>query len=112
MAEAGGACCRYLQGLFALAHDTSTEVRKAVCTGLVQMLQLQPELLAPHMHDIIEYMLASTQVSSPSPQLACRLRGLGKLGCSRCFDKSLCLCSFVWSWQDLTNKLDYLCRVA
>ena len=54
--------CRYLQGLFALAHDPSTEVRKAVCTGLVQMLQLQPESLAPHMHDIIEYMLASTQV--------------------------------------------------
>ena len=65
--RAGAHCavaCRYLQGLFALAHDASTEVRKAVCTGLVQMLQLQPERLAPHMHDIIEYMLASTQVSA------------------------------------------------
>lgn len=52
---------RYLQGLFALAHDSSTEVRKAVCTGLVQMLSLEPDRLQPHMHDIIEYMLASTQ---------------------------------------------------
>ena len=26
------------------------------------MLHLQPDLLAPHMHDIIEYMLESTQV--------------------------------------------------
>ena len=31
----------------------------------MQMLQLQPELLAPHMHEIIEYMLASTQVRPP-----------------------------------------------
>ena len=57
---------RYLAGLFALAHDPSTEVRKAVCTGLVQMLQLEPDRLQPHMHDIIEYMLASTQVPLPS----------------------------------------------
>ena len=57
-----GCMCRYLAGLFALAHDASTEVRKAVCTGLVQMLQLEPDRLQPHMHDIIEYMLASTQV--------------------------------------------------
>ena len=33
-----------------------------MCTGLVQLLHLQPERLAPHMHDIIEYMLESTQV--------------------------------------------------
>ena len=54
--------CRYVNGLFALAHDQSSEVRKVVCTGLVQMLHLQPNRLAPHMHDIIEYMLQSTQV--------------------------------------------------
>jgi len=49
-------------GLFAAAHDTHSGVRKAVCTGLVQMLHLQPERLAPHMDQIIEYMLESTQV--------------------------------------------------
>ena len=54
--------CSYVQGLFALAHDTHSGVRKAVCAGLVQMLQLQPEKLAPHMEQIIEYMLESTQV--------------------------------------------------
>ncbi|CAL8464616.1 g4151 [Coccomyxa elongata] len=52
---------RYLAGLFALAHDPSSEVRKPVCTGLVQLLHLQPERLVPHMHEIIEYMLESTQ---------------------------------------------------
>ena len=56
-------CCSYVAGLFASAHDTHCGVRKAVCTGLVQMLQLQPERLAPHMEQIIEYMLESTQVS-------------------------------------------------
>ena len=28
---------RYVEGLFALAHDASNSVRKAVCTGLVQV---------------------------------------------------------------------------
>lgn len=51
----------YVAGLFASAHDTHSGVRKAVCTGLVQMLHLQPERLAPHMDQIIEYMLESTQ---------------------------------------------------
>ena len=51
-----------MAGLFASAHDTHSGVRKAVCTGLVQMLHLQPERLAPHMDQIIEYMLESTQV--------------------------------------------------
>lgn len=57
--------CSYVQGLFALAHDTHSGVRKAVCAGLVQMLQLQPEKLGPHMDQIIEYMLESTQVPAP-----------------------------------------------
>ncbi len=60
---------RYLAGLFALAHDPSTEVRKPVCTGLVQLLHLQPERLGPHMQSIIEYMLESTQVILCTPSL-------------------------------------------
>ena len=55
---------RYVMGLFSLAHDSSTDVRKVVCTGLVQMLHLQPQKLQSHMTDIIEYMLQSNQVKS------------------------------------------------
>ena len=66
----GGALRRYLAGLFALAHDPSGEVRKPVCTGLVQLLHLQPERLAAHMRDIIEYMLESTQVPARTPNLS------------------------------------------
>jgi transportin-1 len=51
----------YLEGLFALAQEGHTDVRKAVCTGLVQMLHLRPQLLAPNMSQLIEYMLAATQ---------------------------------------------------
>ena len=49
-------------GLFRLATDPSLGVRRAVCAGLVHMLQLQPGLLAPQMRDVIQYMLESTQV--------------------------------------------------
>ena len=52
----------YVAGLFSLARDPAGAVRKAVCAGLVQMLQLKPELLAPQMLDIIEYMLECSQV--------------------------------------------------
>ena len=52
---------RYMTGLFKLAHDPSSGARKGVCTGLVQLLHLQPERLAPHLPDIIEYMLRSMQ---------------------------------------------------
>lgn len=37
-------------------------MRRAVCAGLVHMLQLQPALLAPQMRDVIQYMLETTQV--------------------------------------------------
>ena len=53
----------YLQGLFALAKDADNQVRKHVCNGLVQLMEVQPEKLMPFMKDVIEYMLGSTQES-------------------------------------------------
>lgn len=47
--------------MFNLAYDASNNVRKAVCTGLVQLLTLQPDRLETQMADIIEYMLRCTQ---------------------------------------------------
>lgn len=54
-------CHRYVQGLFSLATDASPAVRKAVCTGLVQLLSLSAGSLEANLHSVIEYMLASTQ---------------------------------------------------
>ena len=51
-----------------LARDPSAGVRRAVCAGLVQLLHLQPKALLPQMHDIIEYILESSQVG-PSHSL-------------------------------------------
>lgn len=62
---------RYMTGLFKLAHDPSSAARKGVCTGLVQLLHLQPDRLAPHLPDIIEYMLRSMQARFPQPRDPC-----------------------------------------
>lgn len=52
---------QYVQGLFSCAFDQAGDVKKAVCNGLVPMLHLQPDKLEPHLEEIIEYMLKSTQ---------------------------------------------------
>eukprot|EP00249_Psilotum_nudum_P021527 c28143_g1_i2 orf=1539-4217(-) len=51
----------YLQGLFALANDSAAEVRKLVCSALVQLVEIQASVLQPHMRNIIEYMLQANQ---------------------------------------------------
>ena len=57
----GAAMETYRLGLFGLARDPAPGVRRAVCSGLVQLLHLQPEALVPQMRDIIEYMLESSR---------------------------------------------------
>ncbi|KAK3193287.1 hypothetical protein Dsin_024597 [Dipteronia sinensis] len=48
---------QYLQGLFVLANDPATEVRKLVCAAFVQLIEVRPSFLEPHLNNIIEYML-------------------------------------------------------
>ncbi|KAF5443757.1 hypothetical protein F2P56_036291 [Juglans regia] len=48
---------QYLQGLFVLAHDPVSEVRKLVCAAFVQLIEVRPSFLEPHLSNIIEYML-------------------------------------------------------
>ncbi len=47
----------YLQGLFSLANDPDNVVRRLVCSGLVMLIHICPEKLAPNLRDIITYML-------------------------------------------------------
>ena len=42
----------YLQGMFALAHDASVGVRREVCIGLVQLVTIQPNRLAPFLYQV------------------------------------------------------------
>ena len=52
----------YLQGLFALAHDASAGVRREVVTGLVQLVSIQPDRLAPFLYQVRWISGISTRV--------------------------------------------------
>ncbi|KAJ6739285.1 TRANSPORTIN 1 ISOFORM 1 [Salix koriyanagi] len=48
---------QYLQSLFALANDQAAEVRKLVCAAFVQLIEVQPSFLEPHLRSVAEYIL-------------------------------------------------------
>jgi transportin-1 len=50
-----------LQALFDQATDVDPAVRKEVCKGLVGLMNVQPDLLLPHMEQLIQYMLVCNQ---------------------------------------------------
>ncbi|XP_010256339.1 PREDICTED: transportin-1-like [Nelumbo nucifera] len=52
---------QYLQGLFVLALDPSAEVRKLVCAAFVQLIEVRPAFLEPHLRNVIEYMLQANK---------------------------------------------------
>ncbi|KAI7899319.1 armadillo-type protein [Cokeromyces recurvatus] len=51
----------FLNALFKRATDDNIDVRKAVCQSLVSLLEICPEVLLPHLPDLVEYMLFCTQ---------------------------------------------------
>ncbi|KAI9028953.1 armadillo-type protein [Phycomyces nitens] len=51
----------FLAGLFSRATDDDVKVRKAVCQALVSLLEVCPTVLLPHLPDLVNYMLFSTQ---------------------------------------------------
>ncbi|CAF5210691.1 unnamed protein product, partial [Rotaria magnacalcarata] len=52
---------KFLENLFQLANDTDSDVRKHVCRALVMLVEVRIERLIPHMQQIIEYMLLTSQ---------------------------------------------------
>ena len=60
---------QYLQKIFQLATDQDIQVRRTVCQSLVQLVELRPEMLAPHLDDLVEYIL-NQQQSSGDAELA------------------------------------------
>ncbi|OVA15947.1 Importin-beta [Macleaya cordata] len=52
---------QFLQGLFVLAHDPAAEVRKLVCAAFVQLIEVRPSVLEPHLRNVIEYMLQANR---------------------------------------------------
>ncbi len=51
----------FLENLFQLANDTDPDVRKHVCRALVMLVEVRIERLIPHMQQIIQYMLLTSQ---------------------------------------------------
>lgn len=58
-----------LAHLFQVANDASSDVRKNVCHSFVQLVDIIPEKLQPHMEGLVDYMLLQ-QRNADDPDLA------------------------------------------
>lgn len=56
--------------MFNLALEQSADVRCVVCTGLVQLLTVAADKVAPHMTDLIQYMLEIMKSKTDNQNLA------------------------------------------
>ncbi|KAI9831013.1 MAG: hypothetical protein M1819_005251 [Sarea resinae] len=55
--------------LFRLAGDSSDEVRRQVCRSFVQIVDIRPDKLAPHMEGLVDFIV-SQQKNADDPELA------------------------------------------
>jgi len=58
-----------LAHLFRLANDPNNEVRQKVCHCFVQLVDVRPETLQPHMEGLVDYMVLQ-QRNTEDPELA------------------------------------------
>ncbi|XP_044489394.1 transportin-1-like isoform X2 [Mangifera indica] len=76
---------QYLQGLFVLANDSATEVRKLVCAAFVQLIEVRPTFLEPRLRNVIEYMLQVNEDADDGVALeACEFWMMTQLMCGIC----------------------------
>lgn len=59
-----------LNRLFQLAHDDSSDVRRQVCRAFVQIVEIRPDKIMPHIADLVDYMIAQ-QRKIEDEDLAC-----------------------------------------
>jgi transportin-1 len=59
-----------LSRLFQLAHDDSSDVRRQVCRAFVQIVEIRPDKILPHIADLVDYMIAQ-QRRIEDEDLAC-----------------------------------------
>ncbi|EER26886.1 hypothetical protein D8B26_005558 [Coccidioides posadasii str. Silveira] len=64
-----GALDTFVHELFKLAHDQDTDVRKTVCQSIVQLVDVAPDKLAPHMEGLVNYIIMQ-QNNIEDPELA------------------------------------------
>jgi transportin-1 len=59
-----------LNRLFQLANDPSSEVRRQVCRAFVQIVEIRPDKILPHIEGLVDYMIAQ-QRKIEDEDLAC-----------------------------------------
>lgn len=59
----------FMARLFSLANDPSEDVRKNICRAVVQIAEVAPAKIAPHMEGLVSYMLTQ-QTNDDDPELA------------------------------------------
>lgn len=59
-----------LNQLFRLANDPSADVRRQVCRAFVQIVEIRPDKILPHIAGLVDYMLAQ-QMKMEDEDLAC-----------------------------------------
>ncbi|EDO04525.1 hypothetical protein SS1G_07008 [Sclerotinia sclerotiorum 1980 UF-70] len=59
-----------LNRLFQLASDPSNEVRRQVCRAFVQIVEIRPDKILPHIGGLVDYMIAQ-QRKTDDEELAC-----------------------------------------
>jgi transportin-1 len=59
-----------LSRLFQLAHDPSSDVRRQVCRAFVQIVEIRPDKILPHIGHLVEYMITQ-QRKIEDEDLAC-----------------------------------------
>ncbi|KAF1811831.1 ARM repeat-containing protein [Eremomyces bilateralis CBS 781.70] len=58
-----------MQNLFAIASDSHDSVRKYVCRTFIQIAEISPDRIVPHMKDLVDYILLQQQ-NVDDPDLA------------------------------------------
>lgn len=57
----------YMSKIFQLAStDEDLDVRRTICQSLVQLVDMRPDMLAPHMEGLVNYILAQQQTPGSS----------------------------------------------
>lgn len=59
-----------LNQLFQLANDPSTDVRRQICRAFVQIVEIRPDKILPHLEGLVDYMLTQQQ-NTEDEDLAC-----------------------------------------
>ena len=60
-----------LNRLFSLASDPSIDVRRQVCRAFVQVVEIRPDKILPHIEGLVDYMIAQQRNVKVDEDLAC-----------------------------------------